>query len=210
MAKRCDLPLYKGVMPKVKITDLTATQVKKLAAMDDTKKKFFMNDRLYADESDKDLMEGMAFVFNKRLEAKTNKGINMKDFTSETYTKALKAAKEAGYETPDALELGADILKKTQKGAALSNEQRALALPAFLKRFESLPLLNKQFLAAYEAGDDNLMATFGAEVAKSMAMFAGVRADQNALSVGFNTYKYMYKQIQANAKIVKLFENGAC
>jgi len=30
------------------------------------------------------------------------------------------------------------------------------------------------------------------------------------LSVGFNTYKYMYKQIQDNAKIVKLFQNGDC
>jgi hypothetical protein len=210
MVKRCDLPLYRGVMPKVKITDLTANQVKKLAAMDDTKKKFFMNDRLYADESEKDLMEGLSYVFSRRLETKTNKGINMEEFTNDTYKKALKAAQESGFNSPDALELGQEILLKTQKGAPLSNEQRALALPAFLKRFESLPLLNKQFLAAVESGDDNLIATFGAEVAKSMAIFAGVRADQNALSVGFNTYKYMYKQIQANAKITKLFENGAC
>jgi hypothetical protein len=210
MAKRCDLPLYKGIMPKVKITDLTETQVKRLAAMDDTKKKFFMNDRLYADESEKDLMEGMAYIFGRRLEAKTNKGINMQNFTNETYEKALKAAQEAGYNSPEAIELGDEILKRVPKGSAMTNQERALALPAFLNRFESLPLLNKQFLAAVDSGDDNLIATFGAEIAKSMAIFAGVRADQNALSVGLNTYKYMYKQIQSNAKITKLFENGAC
>jgi hypothetical protein len=210
MKNRCDLPLYKGVLPKVRVTDITSNQMRKLANMDPNKKQFFMNERLYADDSEKDLMEGMAYIFGRRIEAKTNLGINMESFTNESYQKALKAAQEGGYNSPDALALGEEILLKTQTGSALTNEQRALALPAFLKRFESQPLLNKQFLQAYESGDEDMTARFGAEIAKSIAMFAGVRADQNALSVGFNTYKYMYKQIQANAKITKLFQNGAC
>jgi hypothetical protein len=210
MKNRCDLPLYKGVLPKVRVTDITSNQMRKLANMDPNKKQFFMNERLYADDSEKDLMEGMAYIFGRRIEAKTNLGINMESFTNESYQKALKAAQEGGYNSPDALALGEEILKGVTKGAPLTNEQRALALPAFLKRFESQPLLNKQFLQAYESGDEDMTARFGAEIAKSIAMFAGVRADQNALSVGFNTYKYMYKQIQANAKITKLFQNGAC
>lgn len=207
---RCELPLYKDVLPKVRVTQLTSNQMEKLANLDQGKKSFFMNQRLYADDDEKDLMEGLAYIFNRRLEAKTNLGIQMDAFTNETYDKALKAARDAGYDSPDALELGQDILLRTQKGTPLSNEERALALPAFLKRFESQPLLNKQFLKAVEMGDEDMIARFGAEIAKSIAVFAGVRADQNALSVGFNTYKYMYKQIQANAKITKLFHNGEC
>jgi hypothetical protein len=206
---RCDLPLYKNVLPKVKVTQLTSTQMNKLKSMDPNKKSFFMNERLYANDTEKDLMEGMAYIFNKRIEGKTNLGINMEDFTNETYKKALKAAQDEGIGT-DALALGEDILLRTQRGTPLNNAERALALPAFLKRFESQPLLNRQFLQAYESGDEEMQARLGAEIAKSIAMFAGVRADQNALSVGFNTYKYMYKQIQANAKIAKLFYNGDC
>ena len=210
MAKdRCDLPLYKNVLPKVKITQLTSKQMDRIASMDKQKKTFFMNERLYADDSEKDLMEGLASVFSRRIEGKTNLGIQMGEFTNETYQKALKAANEAGLGA-DALAIGEDILMRTQKGSPLSNAERSLALPAFLKRFESQPLLNRQFLQAYEKGDEDMIARFGAEVAKSMAIFAGVRADQNALSVGFNTYKYMYKQIQANAKIARLFNNGEC
>ena len=206
---RCDLPLYKNVLPKVKITQLTSTQMNKLKSMDPNKKSFFMNERLYANDTEKDLMEGMAYIFNKRIEGKTNLGINMENFTNETYQKALKAAEAEGL-APDALALGEDILLRTQKGNPLNNAERALALPAFLKRFEAQPLLNRQFLQAYESGDEEMQARLGAEIAKSIAMFAGVRADQNALSVGFNTYKYMYKQIQANAQIAKLFHNGDC
>lgn len=206
---RCDLPLYKNVLPKVKVTQLTSTQMNKLKSMDPNKKSFFMNERLYANDTEKDLMEGMAYIFNKRIEGKTNLGINMEDFTNETYKKALKAAQDEGIGA-DALALGEDILLRTQRGTPLNNAERALALPAFLKRFESQPLLNRQFLQAYESGDEEMQARLGAEIAKSIAMFAGVRADQNALSVGFNTYKYMYKQIQANAKIAKLFHNGDC
>lgn len=207
---RCDLPLYKNVLPKVRVTQLTSNQMDKLAQMDKTKKSFFMNERVYANEDEKDLMEGLAYIFGRRLEAKTNVGIKMDTFTNETYQKALKAAQDSGYNSPDALALGQDILMRTQKGNPLSNEERALALPAFLKRLESQPLINRQYLKAYESGDEEMMARIGAEIAQSMVMFAGVRADQNALSVGFNTYKYMYKQIQANAKIAKLFQNGAC
>lgn len=207
---RCDLPLYKNVLPKVRVTQLTSNQMDKLSKMDKTKKSFFMNERVYANEDEKDLMEGLAYIFNRRIEGKANVGIKMDTFTNETYQKALKAAKDAGYDNPDALALGQDILMRTQKGNPLSNEERALALPAFLKRLESQPLLNRQYLKAYESGDEEMMARLGAEIAQSMVMFAGVRADQNALSVGFNTYKYMYKQIQANAKIAKLFQNGAC
>lgn len=206
---RCDLPLYKNVLPKVRVTQLTSNQMKRISNLDKGKKQFFMNERLYADDAEKDLMEGMAYVFNRRLEGKTNLNINMESFTNDTYQKALKAAKDEGL-TPDALALGEDILLKSQKGTPLTNEQRAIALPAFLKRFESQPLLNRQFLQAYESGDEDMIARTGAEIAKSIAMFAGVRADQNALSVGFNTYKYMYKQIQANATITKLFQNGDC
>lgn len=207
---RCDLPLYKNVLPKVRITNITSNQMDKLLKMDEGKKKFFMNERLYANDDEKDLMEGLAYVFNRRLESKTNLGIKMDAFTNDTYQKALNVAKESGYDNPDALALGQEILLRTQKGNPLTNEERALALPAFLRRFESQPLLNRQFLKAYEAGDEDMMARYGAEIAKSMAIFAGVRADQNALSVGFNTYRYMYKQIQANAKIMKLFNNGDC
>lgn len=206
---RCDLPLYKNVLPKVRVTQLTSNQMKRISNLDKGKKQFFMNERLYADDAEKDLMEGMAYVFNRRLEGKTNLNINMESFTNDTYQKALKAAKDEGL-TPDALALGEDILLKSQKGTPLTNEQRAIALPAFLKRFEAQPLLNRQFLQAYESGDEDMIARTGAEIAKSIAMFAGVRADQNALSVGFNTYKYMYKQIQANATITKLFQNGDC
>lgn len=206
---RCDLPLYKGVLPKVKITSLTSKQVDRLASLDKQKKTFFMNERLYANDDEKDLMEGLASVFSRRIEGKTNLGIQMDKFTNETYQKALDAVKKTEI-SPDIQAIGEDILLKTQRGTPLSNEERALALPAFLKRFESQPLLNRQFLKAYESGDEDMMARFGAEIAKSLAVFAGVRADQNALSVGFNTYKYMYKQIQANAKIARLFSNGDC
>lgn len=206
---RCDLILYKGVLPKVKITSLTSKQVDRLASLDKQKKTFFMNERLYANDDEKDLMEGLASVFSRRIEGKTNLGIQMDKFTNETYQKALDAVNKTEI-SPDIQAIGEDILLKTQRGTPLSNEERALALPAFLKRFESQPLLNRQFLKAYESGDEDMMARFGAEIAKSLAVFAGVRADQNALSVGFNTYKYMYKQIQANAKIARLFSNGDC
>ncbi len=207
---RCDLPLYKNVLPKVRLNNITSNQMDKLIKMDEGKKKFFMNERVYANDEEKDLMEGLAYVFNRRIEGKTNKGIQMDTFTNETYQKALTAAKKLEFDDPDAQLLGQEILMQVEKGNPLSNEERALALPAFLKRLEEQPLLNKQFLKAVEAKDDDLIALLGAEMAKSMAVFAGVRADQNALSVGFNTYKYMYKQIQANAKITKLFHNGDC
>lgn len=206
---RCDLPLYKNVLPKIKVTQLTSNQMKRLSNLDKEKKQFFMNERLYADDAEKDLMEGWAAIFGKRLESKTNVGIDMGTFTNEAYQKGLKAAEEAGLGN-DALALGEEILLRTTKGAPLTHEQRALALPAFLKRFEAQPLLNRQYLQAYNSGDEDMTARFGAEIAKSIAVLAGVRADQNALSVALNTYKYMYKQIQENAKIMKLFQNGDC
>lgn len=207
---RCDLPLYKNVLPKIRVTNITSNQMDKLIKMDSGKKKFFMNERVYANDEEKDLMEGLAYVVNRRIEGKTNKGIQMDAFINETYQKGLTAAKKLGFDSPDAQVLGQEILMRVEKGNPLSNEERALALPAFLKRLESMPLLNRQYLRAFESGDQEMMARYGAEIAKSIAVFAGVRADQNALSVGFNTYKYMYKQIQANAQITKLFNNGAC
>lgn len=207
---RCDLPLYKNVLPKVRVTNITSNQMDKLLKMDDSKKKFFMNERVYANNDEKDLMEGIAYVFGRRAEGKTNLGIQMDTFTNETYQKALKSVKDSEYGSPDALAVGQDILLRVEKGTPLSNEQRALALPAFLKRLEGLPLLTRQYEKAYASGDEDMTARFGAEIAQSIAMFAGIRGDQNALSVGFNTYKYMYRQIQANAQITKLFQNGEC
>ncbi len=82
--------------------------------------------------------------------------------------------KKLEFDDPDAQLLGQEILMQVEKGNPLSNEERALALPAFLKRLEEQPLLNKQFLKAVEAKDDDLIALLGAEMAKSMAVFAGV------------------------------------
>lgn len=207
---RCDLPLYKNVLPKIRVTQITSNQIEKLKKMDPNKKAFFMNERVYANDEEKDVMEALAYVFSPRLKAKTNLGINMETFTNETYTNGLKALQKEGVDTADARELGEEIYMRVQKGQPLSNEARAIAIPAMLQRINSLPLLTKQYLNAYESGDQLLMGTFGTELAKSLAVMAGAKGDVNALSVGFNMYKYAYKQNQANAKILRLFNNGAC
>jgi len=206
---RCDLKLYKNVIPKVRITELTSNQQAKLSNLDENRKKFFMNNRVYGNEEEKKVMEAQAYLMERRLESKTDLGITMDAYTNQKYLEGIEAAKNLGLDK-DALDLGAEVLLRVRKGEPMSAQERALALPAFLKRLEGLPLLTKQYQQAYASGDEEMIARYGAEIAQSIAMFAGVRGDQNALSVGFNTYKYMYKQIQDNAKIVKLFQNGDC
>ncbi len=101
-----------GGTPPYTIDNITSNQMDKLIKMDSGKKKFFMNERVYANDEEKDLMEGLAYVFNRRIEGKTNKGIQMDTFTNETYQKALTAAKKLEFDDPDAQLLGQEILQR--------------------------------------------------------------------------------------------------
>jgi len=206
---RCDLPLYKNVLPKVKLSSLTAKQQERLSKLDTEKKNKFINERIYADEAQKDLFESLETVFKQRLESKTNKGVQIPEYVEQARKRGLEQASKLGL-TPDELKLGEDIFVNIKKGELLNAEERALAIPAFINRFQNQTFLNKQWERAYALGDQEQMARIGAELMQSLAVYQGFKADRNAWSVAGQVYRYMYKQMQTNNKISKLFPNGEC
>jgi len=209
MAK-CDLKYLKYFAPKRVPSNLSSKQLDKLNTLTDVQAGRYMKQRDYLNDESSRALEILAQIAPQRFARTTNLGRPTLEVMEEARQNAEKLARETSDDINYLQEAGENILTNFRKGNPMSMEERALAYPAFINTMDKLPLLLKQISYAKQSGNNRAATLLGMEMVKSMAIIAGFFGDINALSVGFNSLKYMNKQIKEAQTIRKLFQNGEC